>query len=247
MTILGLEITNLTGGYSRVPVIKDLNFTVPEATIVGLIGLNGAGKSTTIKHIIGLLTPQKGEIRLNGLSLAEKPEAYRQALAYVPETPILYQELTLREHIDLTIMAYDLNHDEAWQRANQLLDKFRLSKRLDWFPANFSKGMQQKVMIVCAFITQASLYIIDEPFTGLDPLAVRDLLQVIAAEKVRGAAVLMSTHVLATAQQAADQFILLNQGKITGQGSLVELQTQYNLPTGNLDDIYFKMTDVANS
>ncbi|PIO83198.1 multidrug ABC transporter ATP-binding protein [Loigolactobacillus backii] len=244
---MGLEITNLTGGYSRVPVIKDLNFTVPEATIVGLIGLNGAGKSTTIKHIIGLLTPQKGEIRLNGLSLAEKPEAYRQALAYVPETPILYQELTLREHIDLTIMAYDLNHDEAWRRANQLLGKFRLSKRLDWFPANFSKGMQQKVMIVCAFITQANLYIIDEPFTGLDPLAVRDLLQVIAAEKARGVAVLMSTHVLATAQQAADQFILLNQGKITGQGSLTELQTQYNLPTGNLDDIYFKMTDVANS
>ena len=100
-------------------------------------------------------------------------------MAYIPETPILYEELTLREHIELTIMAYGLEAKSAWQRAQKLLELFRLENKLDWFPANFSKGMKQKVMIVCAFITEAKLYIIDEPFLGLDPLATQDLLDLI--------------------------------------------------------------------
>ncbi|MFC6170677.1 ABC transporter ATP-binding protein [Loigolactobacillus jiayinensis] len=240
---MSLEVEHLTGGYSHVPVLKDLNFTIPEQTVVGLIGLNGAGKSTTIKHIIGILTPQKGTIKLNGVTLSGEPETYRKSLAFVPETPVLYPALTLREHIELTIMAYDLDTKKAWQQAGDLLTRFRLDKRLDWFPANFSKGMQQKVMIVCAFIVPAALYIIDEPFTGLDPLAIRDLLQVIEQQKARGAAVLMSTHVLATAQQYADSFILLSDGEIRAQGTLTELKQQFGMGAGNLDDIYFKMID----
>ncbi len=86
------------------------------------------------------------------------PEEYKKQIAYVPETPILYDELTLREHIDLTIMAYELDHDEAWQRATKLLKLFRLDNKLDWFPANFSKGMKQKVMICCAFMTALSYW-----------------------------------------------------------------------------------------
>jgi ABC-2 type transport system ATP-binding protein len=103
--------------------------------------------------------------------------------------------------------------------------------------------MQQKVMIVCAFIVPADLYIIDEPFTGLDPLAIRDLLQVIEQQKARGAAVLMSTHVLATAQKYADRFILLSDGEIRAQGTLTELKQQFGMTDANLDDIYFKMID----
>ncbi|MDT3391640.1 MAG: ABC transporter ATP-binding protein [Bacillota bacterium] len=240
---MSLEVEHLTGGYSHVPVLKDLNFTIPEQTVVGLIGLNGAGKSTTIKHIIGILTPQKGTIKLNGVTLANDPETYRKSLAFVPETPVLYPALTLREHIELTIMAYDLDHEKAWQQAGDLLVRFRLDKRLNWFPANFSKGMQQKVMIVCAFIVPADLYIIDEPFTGLDPLAIRDLLQVIEQQKARCAAVLMSTHVLATAQKYADRFILLSDGEIRAQGTLTELKQQFGMTDANLDDIYFKMID----
>lgn len=244
---MSLEVDHLTGGYTQIPVLKDLTFTVPNQTVVGLIGLNGAGKSTTIKHIIGILTPQKGQIRLNQVTLEQAPETYRKALAFVPETPILYPTLTLREHIELTIMAYDLDTKQAWQKAGDLLARFRLAKRLDWFPANFSKGMQQKVMIVCAFIVPAQLYIIDEPFTGLDPLAIRDLLAVIKQQKARGASVLMSTHVLATAQQYADQFILLNAGKIQAQGTLTQLAQQFNVENGSLDQIYFKMIGEAQS
>ncbi|MCG6527812.1 ABC transporter ATP-binding protein, partial [Vibrio parahaemolyticus] len=143
-----------------------------DGELVGLIGLNGAGKSTTIKEIIGLLQPHTGKITINGLSLKEDPQAYRKQIGYIPETPSLYEELTLKEHIEVTAMAYDIPKDVALQRAERLLKTFRLENKLDWFPANFSKGMKQKVMVLCAFLIEPSLYIIDEPFLGLDPLAI---------------------------------------------------------------------------
>ena len=237
-----LEVENLVGGYSRVPVLKDVSFEVKAGELVGLIGLNGAGKSTTIKHIIGLLRPQKGTITLEGVTLKTDPKAYKQKMAYIPETPILYEELTLREHIELTIMAYGLEAKSAWQRAQTLLELFRLENKLDWFPANFSKGMKQKVMIVCAFITEAKLYIIDEPFLGLDPLATQDLLDLIDQKKQAGAAVLMSTHVLSTAQEYCDRFVMIDQGQVTAKGDLASLQTQFGDETASLATIYLKLT-----
>lgn len=239
---MSLEINQLTGGYAHVPVLKEVSFTVPNNQVVGLIGLNGAGKSTTIKHIIGLLTPQKGTITLDGVTLQSNPDQYRQKVAYVPETPVLYPELTLKEHLELTMMAYDLNVEETWVKANALLKRFRLDNKLDWFPVHFSKGMRQKVMIVNAFMTNADLFIIDEPFTGLDPLAIYDLLEIIAEKKAQGAAILMSTHILATAQQYADSFVLLNQGRVRTTGTLEELKVEFNMADADLDDIYLQMT-----
>ena len=239
---MSLEINQLTGGYAHVPVLKEVSFTVPNNQVVGLIGLNGAGKSTTIKHIIGLLTPQKGTITLDGVTLQSNPDQYRQKVAYVPEKPVLYPELTLKEHLELTMMAYDLNVEETWVKANALLKRFRLDNKLDWFPVHFSKGMRQKVMIVNAFMTNADLFIIDEPFTGLDPLAIHDLLEIIAEKKAQGAAILMSTHILATAQQYADSFVLLNQGRVRTTGTLEELKVEFNMADADLDDIYLQMT-----
>ncbi len=171
-----LELKDVTGGYTRKPVLHDLSFNIGEGELVGLIGLNGAGKSTTIKHIIGLMNPHSGEIRVNGVTFSEDPETYRKSFTYIPETPILYEELTLREHLELTAMAYGLDKDVFEARSAALLQEFRMEKRLKWFPAHFSKGMRQKVMIMCAFLVNPSFYIIDEPFVGLDPIGIKSLL-----------------------------------------------------------------------
>ena len=236
-----LKVNDLTGGYSKIPVLKDVSFNVPDKTIAALIGLNGAGKSTTIKHIIGLLRPLNGEITINGLSFYKDKQKYLQKIAYIPERPVLYPELTLKEHIDLTIMAYNLNYKNTWMYVNDLLNKFRLLNKLDWFPIQFSKGMQQKVMIICAFITNASLYIVDEPFTGLDPLAMDDFLELIINKKNKGSSILMSTHILSTAQKYADIFILLNQGKIIAEGDMNYLREKFDMKNASLNDIYLKM------
>lgn len=239
---MGLEIKNLTGGYGQFPVLKDVSLEVKAGELVGLIGLNGAGKSTLIKHIIGLLQPMQGSIRLEGYCLQENAEAYRKALSFVPEAPSLYEDLTLKEHIDMTIMAYDLPKEASWQRATQLLELFRLEEKLDWFPVHFSKGMKQKVMILCAFLAQTQLYIIDEPFLGLDPLAIDAFLHLMMKMKEQGAAILMSTHILATAERFCDRFLLLHEGKLIAQGTLTDLQQQFQMPTASLDEIYLALT-----
>ena len=242
-----LKIDHLVGGNSQIPVLKDINFEVHEGELVGLIGLNGAGKSTTINHIIGLLTPQKGRITIDGKTVYQDSDAYKKQIAYIPELPVLYPELTLKEHINLTIMAYRLDAARAWQRATELLKTFRLANKLDWFPDNFSKGMKQKVMIVCAFLTDAKLYIIDEPFLGLDPLATDDLLKLINDRKSHGAAVLMSTHVLDTAEKYCDRFILLHSGKIQTQGDLASLRKQNPTLGQSLTDIYLGLAREGES
>ncbi|WP_185937572.1 ABC transporter ATP-binding protein [Enterococcus avium] len=239
---MSLTIQHVTGGYGHLPVLKDINFEVHNGEMIGLIGLNGAGKSTTIKNIIGLLTPQKGTITVDDLTLQQDPENYRKKIGYIPETPSLYEELTLREHIEVTVMAYGIPKDEAMKRAESLLKTFRLENRLDWFPVNFSKGMKQKVMVLCAFLIQPSLYIIDEPFLGLDPLAINALLELMVTMKEQGAAILMSTHILATAEKYCDRFIVLHEGEVRAQGTLQELQAEFNLPGSSLDEIYIALT-----
>lgn len=115
-------------------------------------------------------------------------------------------------------MAYGIPKEEAMQRAETLLKTFRLENRLEWFPVNFSKGMKQKVMVLCAFLIQPSLYIIDEPFLGLDPLAINALLELMVTMKEQGAAILMSTHILATAEKYCDRFVVLHEGKYERRG-----------------------------
>ena len=234
-----LKIEHLTGGYIGVPVIKDINLEIKPGEVLGVIGLNGAGKSTTIKHILGLLRPQKGKITLNGIDLAAQPTKFKRQVAYIPETPVLYSELTLKEHLQLTILSYQLDEKQAWAKAHKLLQMFRLDDKLDWLPIHFSKGMKQKVMIVCAFLANTELLVIDEPFTGLDPLAVANLVQLIKSAADQGKMVLMSTHILANSVQAVSRYAVLNNGKIAAAGTLAEIRMHYALKeTDSFDQIY---------
>lgn len=241
---MSLKVENIYAGYGNIPVLKGVDFQIKPHEMVALIGLNGAGKSTTIKNIMGLLTPYQGKISLDELTLKEDPALYRQKIGYIPESPILYEELTLKEHLEITAMAYDLPVEAALEKAGDLLKLFRLDKRLDWLPANFSKGMKQKVMVVCALMVNPSLLIIDEPFLGLDPLAISDLLNLLAAKKQEGAGILMSTHILATAEKYCDRFIILHEGVIQAQGTLKELQTAFKLPNASLDELYLHLTEL---
>jgi ABC-2 type transport system ATP-binding protein len=241
MTAL-LKLSNVTGGYTRNPVLKDISFEVKKGELVGLIGLNGAGKSTTIKHVIGTMEPREGTISINGKTLKQDMETYRSQFTFIPETPVLYEELTLEEHLRLTAMAYNIDENTYEKRLPVLLKEFRMDKKLKWFPAHFSKGMKQKVMIMCAFLVQPSLYIIDEPFLGLDPLGIQSLLDLMVEMKEQGAAILMSTHILATAEKYCDRFIILHNGKVHASGTIEELRMQFSMPKASLDEIYVALT-----
>lgn len=237
-----LEVKKLSGGYANIPVLKDVSFQVADGELVGLIGLNGAGKSTTIKEIIGLLTPYQGQILIDGQTIQDRAEAYRKKIGFIPETPSLYEELTLKEHLEMVALAYDLDWDAAFERADKLLKLFRLEEKLEWFPVHFSKGMKQKVMIICAFMVQPSLLIVDEPFLGLDPVAIQDLIDLLEEEKKRGTSILMSTHVLDSAEKMCDRFVILHQGQVLADGNLDQLRQTFGQADASLNDIYLTLT-----
>src|SRR5699024_7107825 len=153
--------------------------------------------------------------------------AYRKQIGYIPEQPILYDELTLYEHLRLTAMAYDIEESVFEERLPALLEAFRMQRQLHWFPVHFSKGMRQKVMIMCAFLIEPALYIVDEPFVGLDPLGIQSYIDWMEKMKEAGAGVLMSTHILATAEKYCDRFVIIHEGHIRAQGTINELREEF--------------------
>ena len=240
MSLIRLENVSLTRQGKTL--LSNLNWTVEKGQTWAILGLNGAGKSTTINEIIGLLTPYGGQIAIDGLTIQQDTASYRQKIGYIPETPSLYEELTLREHLETVLMAYGLGVTEGMARAEKYLKLFRLDEKLDWFPTQFSKGMKQKVMIICAFIVDPSLLIVDEPFLGLDPLAISDLIELLAEGKANGKAILMSTHVLDSAEKMCDRFVILHHGQVLAQGTLEELRQTFSDDSASLNDIYMQLT-----
>jgi ABC-2 type transport system ATP-binding protein len=195
--------------------IRHILLEVAPGELVGLIGPNGAGKSTTIKTILGLMAHVNGEIVLGG-----KNKRY----AYVPEQPVFYEYMTLWEHLHLAASAFGIEERQFADKADELLERFRLLEEKHHYPAHFSKGMQQKLMLIIAFLLEPDVYIVDEPFVGLDPRATTDFLKLLEGERERGAGVLMSTHVLDTAERICNRFVLINNGSVVSRGSLEQVR-----------------------
>lgn len=234
-----LAIQNGTGGYSRAnPVIHNLTFQVNPGETVGLIGLNGAGKSTTMKHILGLMNLHSGSITIDGATLSDQPENFRSKIGYIPEMPLFYPELTLWEHLELTASAYGLSQEVFQERAKQLLQQFQMEKARNWFPDTFSKGMQQKIMILSTFLTECKYLIVDEPFVGLDPVAINELTSLLQQRKQKGAGILISTHILDMAEKLCDRYVCIHQGKIALSGTLEEMRLQAELPYATLHELF---------
>jgi ABC-2 type transport system ATP-binding protein len=238
-----LQVEKLFGGYfNNKPILHDLSFTVNPGEMIGLIGLNGAGKSTTIKHLLGLLQPQHGEIRIGGQQPKRHVHQFRSMLAYVPESPELYEELTIREHLRLSAMVYGLEEAEFERRADKLSTQFQMCDKMNSFPQQLSKGMKQKVMIMCAFLVEPPLYIIDEPFLGLDPLSMRSLLELMVSRKRDGASLLISSHILSTIEKYCDRYIVLHKGRSVATGALSELKEQAGtVREATLEDTFFAL------
>lgn len=236
-----LQVTSLTGGYSRKrPILHGISFHVRAGELVGLIGLNGAGKSTAIRHILGLMVPHAGEVKVAGVRLDDNRELYRQSCAYVPEQPMLFPHLTVREHLRFTATAYGLDREEAERRQSELAAAFRMTEALDALPDTLSKGMKQKTMLMNALLISPPLLVIDEPLLGLDPLAIRGLLAALDDVRARGSAILLSSHILPALERRADRLVVLHRGRIIAQGTPQEVKRQAGsaAPDDSLDDAF---------
>lgn len=236
-----LKVEKIFSGYEKKSIIKGVSFELNKNEILGIIGSNGAGKTTILKTILGIIPYRKGAVYVEGVELKEDPFAAKKKIAYIPELPILYGEMTLREHMEFTAMAHEVPTEIFQKRSAFLLKKFRMGKKLEHFPNTFSKGMRQKVMVMNAFLYDPKIYIVDEPFIGLDPKAIEDFLRMIEEKRQEGASVIMSTHVLDTAEKICDRFLLLEEGEVLAYGSIEEIRRNFDLQDYSLREIYHRL------
>lgn len=206
-----LRVRGLTKKFGKKYANKDVSFDLNEGDIGILLGPNGAGKSTAIKCILGLLHFD-GEVKIGGYP-ARSPEA-RRILGYVPEFPSLYEMLTVKEHFEFVTRAYKLDRVQAMKDAETLMERFRLTEVQDVLCKDLSKGMQQKVSIICAILPHPQLLLLDEPMLGLDPHAIKELRSLVCELAEHGVAVLISTHMISTVEGIWEKAYIMAKGRV---------------------------------
>lgn len=222
--------------------VHDLSFTVNAGEMVGLLGPNGAGKTTTIRCIASLLQPTSGRILLNGHDVSDDPVAAKRALAFVPEVPNPYEMLTVMEHLRFVAAAYRM--EEELQHAEEILTRLDLWDKRNDLGASLSKGMRQKLACACAFIHRAQVFLFDEPLIGLDPKGMRELKSMLMERRAQGNALLISTHMLDTAERLCDRVIILNKGRLIEEGTVSELHDRLKSSTDStLEDMFLQLTE----
>jgi ABC-2 type transport system ATP-binding protein len=208
-----IEARGLSKQYGARTAVNDLNLTLRKGDILGLLGPNGAGKSTTMKMLSGCLAPSAGEIRINGVSLAEDPTLAKRALGYLPEQPPVYPELTVQEYLDYCAGLHGVARGEraaAIDRSKRACGLTDVSQRLI---GNLSKGYQQRVGLAQAIIHRPPVIILDEPTVGLDPIQIREIRSLIK-ELGRSHSVILSSHILPEIQAVCGRVVIINKGRV---------------------------------
>ena len=235
-----LEINGLTKRFGRTEAVRGLTFSVSGGEIVGLLGPNGAGKTTTIRCIASLLRPTAGQVRIGGFDLETHAEAAKRTLAYVPEIPNPYEMLTVWDHLRFIAAAYDA--EDQVRYAEAVLKRLDLWEKRGELEANLSKGMKQKLACACAFVHRARVFCFDEPLIGLDPKGARELKEMLREARDDGAAVLVSTHMLDTAERLCDRVIIMDRGAVVEQGTMDDLHTRVTMGA-TLEEMFLRLTE----
>lgn len=240
-----LQTIGLVKQYKNFRAVDGLNLEIKSGEIVGLLGPNGAGKTTALRCIAGILRPTSGQILINGYDVVQDQAAAKAGLAFVPEVPSLYELLTVDEHLRFIAMCFKTMPIYASKR-DELLARYDLTDKKDELVATLSKGMKQKLSVACALIHGANVFLFDEPLIGIDPAGSHEFKQEIFRARDAGAAILISTHLLDTAEKLCDRVIILAKGRKIAEGTLKELQTASGSEGSSLEEVFLKLTEEPN-
>jgi ABC-2 type transport system ATP-binding protein len=236
-----ISIERLCKSYGSVPAVRDLDLSVQDGELHAFLGPNGAGKTTTLKVLVGLIGPTSGRAFVDGLDVVEDAVEVKRRIGYVPDAPYLYERLTAWEYLRLLAGLHGMDRRHFERRAESMLAAFSLSERADGLVQDFSHGMRQKLSFAGAFLHEPSTVIIDEPWVGLDPRAVRDVIDFLKARNREGVTVLMSTHSLPIAERIADRASIIRQGRLVAAGTIPELLSMR--AAGALEDLFLALTE----
>ena len=219
-----LEIKNYSKQYGEGKKAADnISLTVEAGDIYGFIGHNGAGKSTTIRAVVGVLDFNEGEILIDGKSVKTDAIACKKVTAYIPDNPDLYENLTGIQYLNFVAEVFDIGAQEREERIKKYGDMFEITEALGSLISSYSHGMKQKVAIISALIHEPKLMVMDEPFVGLDPKATFILKEIMHDMCEKGAAVFFSTHVLDVAEKLCNKVAIIKNGQLIANGTMEEL------------------------
>jgi ABC-2 type transport system ATP-binding protein len=237
---------NLVKSFRGFRAVDGISFRVDAGEIVGLLGPNGAGKTTTLRCSCGILRPDSGDMRVGEYDVIRQDSEAKRLMAFIPEMPNPYELLTVREHIQFVAMCYD-TMDTFYAHIDELLTRYELKAKENELVATLSKGMKQKLAVACAFVHNARVFLCDEPMMGIDPRGQHELKAELQRMSDEGAAILVSTHQLDTAERLCDRVIIMQRGRILTEGTFEELQAQSQMEGSTLEEVFLRLTEEAES
>lgn len=234
-----LEIKNLTKVYpGNVKAVDNLSLTVEDGDLYGFIGHNGAGKTTTIKAVVGIHSFEAGEILVNGLSIRSHPIECKKTMAYIPDSPDLYEFMSGNRYLNFVANMYDIPMEQRKERIEKYSRAFEIEQDLSSSISSYSHGMKQKVALIAALIHEPKLLVLDEPFVGLDPKAAYTLKEYFHEMTTRGCSIFFSTHVLEVAQKICNKVAIIKKGRLIECG-----KTEDVVGNQSLEDVFLELTE----
>jgi len=237
-----LLLAGLHKAFGR-PAVDGLSLSVRRGELYALLGPNGAGKTTTLRMVAGLLAPDAGRIEVNGVDVARDPAGAKRTMAYLPDDPMLYGKLKPTEYLEFVAGLWGVDAAAAEPRARRLLDWLDLSKHAHELTEGFSRGMKQKLALAGALIHEPQLLILDEPLTGLDAGAARQVKDLLQSHVAGGGTVILTTHILEVAERLAQRIGIIQHGRLIAEGTLDELRERTAAQT--LEDMFLQLTGQA--
>ena len=243
-----LEIVGLTKRFADATAVDRLDLTIPQGEFHALLGPNGAGKTTTLRIVAGLLRADAGRVAVLGHDVVADAAAAKRVLAFLPDDPPVYDKLTALEYLEFVAGLWSMPADAAAQRAEELLRWLDLWPQARQRAESYSRGMRQKLALAGALIHDPRLLILDEPLTGLDAAAARQVKDLLVARVRAGCTIVLTTHILEIAERLAERISIIQRGRIIAQGSLAELRAQAKQIAGGgtLEDIFLQLTSGAS-
>jgi ABC-2 type transport system ATP-binding protein len=241
-----LTVENVSKSYDDLLAVDRLSFRIAGGEILGLLGPNGSGKTTTVKMILGLLDPDEGRVEVDGKDPRHDSRAVKSIVGYVSEEAILYSSMTARDVFELVASVRELDQAPATERVSRYLSSLDATTALEQPMATLSRGQRQKVEITAALIHRPRLLILDEPLSGLDAKSVRVFKEILRLHTERGGAVLFSTHILEIAEELCDRICVISAGRRLAVGTPDELRSGDAGGT-RLEDVFLKLTEQDES
>ncbi len=238
-----IHFEDATRTFGNRTAVEKLNLSVGKGELVALLGHNGAGKTTSIKMLVGLLQPSSGQVKVGPFVVSENLREASRLVGYVPDQPFLYEKLSAREFLEFVAELYGLTATEARSAVQREVERFQLGAFQDRLTESYSHGMRQRTVFAAALIHQPEVLVVDEPMVGLDPQCIRLVKDFLRAYADSGKTVLMSTHTLGMAEEIADRVAVMNASKLVFEGTVAQLREKVPGVLGTLESLYLALTN----